>query len=257
MSTTSYFSNHSSQSRFLAISGASSSSSSAVSTSTGSAPSSAPTTSSNAPGGHVAVKRAPSKHFSTSVAAAVDKDKDKGRAVTEEDDDENAYGGGVPRSVHPLRNTWVFWFRQQRSPGNKILSYEEGIKRVAAFSSVESFWALHTHLAPPSQLTPTADYLCFMLCVFQLYLFVIHGLLSSRNLPRTIPLPGYHPFMPSFLRAISTCSSLALFRADHSRDLLTSSLVPVTNFTRAPPPFRLTPWSTTNHIPLSNNQVVT
>ncbi|KAJ6473436.1 translation initiation factor eIF 4e-like domain-containing protein [Mycena vitilis] len=160
MSTTSYFSNHSSQSRFLAISGASPSPSS-VSGTTASAPSSAPTPSSNAPGGHVAVKRAPSKHFSTSVAAAADKDKDKARVATEEDDEESAYGGGVPRSVHPLRNTWVFWFRQQRSPGNKILSYEEGIKRVAAFSSVESFWALHTHLASPSQLTPTTDYLLF------------------------------------------------------------------------------------------------
>ncbi|KAF7296337.1 Translation initiation factor eIF4e [Mycena chlorophos] len=63
--------------------------------------------------------------------------------------------------VHPLRNTWVFWFRSQRSPGNKLLSYEEGIKRIAPFSSVESFWALHTHLTPPSALTPTTDYLLF------------------------------------------------------------------------------------------------
>ncbi|KAJ6553080.1 translation initiation factor eIF 4e-like domain-containing protein, partial [Mycena capillaripes] len=58
-------------------------------------------------------------------------------------------------------HSWVFWFRQQRAPGNKLLSYEEGIKRVGAFSSVESFWALHMHLAPPSGLTPTTDYLLF------------------------------------------------------------------------------------------------
>jgi len=55
----------------------------------------------------------------------------------------------------------VFWFRQQRSPGNKIISYEEGIKKITAFSSVESFWGLWTHLNPPSALQPTTDYLLF------------------------------------------------------------------------------------------------
>ncbi|KAG9017167.1 hypothetical protein FRB90_001519 [Tulasnella sp. 427] len=61
----------------------------------------------------------------------------------------------------PLRNTWVFWFRQQRGPSNKNVNYEEGIKRVTAFSSVESFWSLHTHLNSPSSLQPTTDYLLF------------------------------------------------------------------------------------------------
>ncbi|PFH51945.1 hypothetical protein AMATHDRAFT_141381 [Amanita thiersii Skay4041] len=64
-------------------------------------------------------------------------------------------------NVHPLRNTWVFWFRQQRSPGNKALNYEEGIKKISSFSSVESFWSLWTHLSPPSALQPTTDYLVF------------------------------------------------------------------------------------------------
>jgi hypothetical protein len=59
-------------------------------------------------------------------------------------------------AVHPLRNTyvrslgrvnnvlvltfrsWVFWFRQQRTPGNKLISYEEGIKKISSFSSVSA-----------------------------------------------------------------------------------------------------------------------
>jgi translation initiation factor 4E len=74
--------------------------------------------------------------------------------------------------------SWIFWFRQQRAPGNKITSYEEGIKKISAFSSVsstllydrrsnvariqvESFWSLWTHLNPPSGLLPTTDYLLF------------------------------------------------------------------------------------------------
>ncbi|KAF8627806.1 hypothetical protein AX15_004232 [Amanita polypyramis BW_CC] len=64
-------------------------------------------------------------------------------------------------TIHPLRNTWVFWFRQQRSPGSKTLNYEEGIKKISSFSSIESFWSLWTHLSPPSALQPTTDYLVF------------------------------------------------------------------------------------------------
>ena len=62
------------------------------------------------------------------------------------------------------------------------MSYEEGIKKISAFSSVsfrsqsfrfsqknniqcleqvEQFWSLYTHLNPPSALTPTTDYLLF------------------------------------------------------------------------------------------------
>ncbi|KAG2141264.1 translation initiation factor eIF 4e-like domain-containing protein [Suillus clintonianus] len=90
-----------------------------------------------------------SRHFSTSVSHPPHEDRDRGADVP------------APLSVHPLRNTWVFWFRQQRAPGNKITNYEEGIKKIASFSSVESFWGLQTHLSPPSALVPTTDYLLF------------------------------------------------------------------------------------------------
>ncbi|CCA66769.1 related to translation initiation factor 4e [Serendipita indica DSM 11827] len=62
--------------------------------------------------------------------------------------------------IHPLRHTWVVWF-QHRAPGSKTSNYESGIKRVASFSSLETFWSLYTHLNPPSLLTPTTDYLLF------------------------------------------------------------------------------------------------
>jgi len=66
---------------------------------------------------------------------------------------------GTGRIVHPLRSTWVFWFRQHRL--GKVHNYEEGIKKITAFSSVESFWSLWTHLTPPGMLQPTTDYLLF------------------------------------------------------------------------------------------------
>ncbi|KXN92654.1 Eukaryotic translation initiation factor 4E type 2 [Leucoagaricus sp. SymC.cos] len=98
--------------------------------------------------------RAPaSKHFSTSVNNVNQADRPANAA--------SSAGNGAAAVVHPLRNTWVFWFRQQRSPGSKNVNYEEGIKKITAFSSVESFWSLWTHLAPPSALQPTTDYLLF------------------------------------------------------------------------------------------------
>lgn len=92
-----------------------------------------------------------SRHFSTSLAT---RDPEPAQA-------KHAGHSPLPATVHPLRHTWVFWYRQQRAPGNKITNYEEGIKKVASFSSVESFWSLHTHLSPPSSLIPTTDYLLF------------------------------------------------------------------------------------------------
>ncbi|KAK6971555.1 translation initiation factor eIF 4e-like domain-containing protein [Favolaschia claudopus] len=146
----SYFSNHSSNSRFLSISNSNTPlaavappPSSTATTTTAPIP---PKSSASQSAGRA---RSTSKHFSTSVEAHSEARK----AVDEEAD-------VVLASVHPLRNTWVFWF-QQRTPGNKLISYEEGIKRVASFSSVESFWSLHTHLTPPSHLLPTTDYLLF------------------------------------------------------------------------------------------------
>ncbi|KAG6910218.1 hypothetical protein DXG01_012353 [Tephrocybe rancida] len=156
-----YFSNHS-QSRFLANSSATTQTQTANTTSQ--APSSQPATPRS---------RLPSsKHFSTSVSTVVAADRSK----------ESSPNSTSPSTtaVHPLRNTyvrtlrrvkpalvlnygsrWVFWFRQQRTPGNKITSYEDGIKKISAFSSVESFWSLWTHLSPPSALLPTTDYLLF------------------------------------------------------------------------------------------------
>ncbi|KAF9031377.1 eukaryotic translation initiation factor 4E [Hymenopellis radicata] len=123
-----YFSNHS-QSRFLANS------------STPSATASNPVP----PNGRS--RLATSKHFSTSVSATGVVERS---SSTEKATSANGSSTNGSLSVHPLRNTWVYWFRQQRAPGNKIVNYEEGIKKIAAFSSVESFWSLWTHLSPPS-----------------------------------------------------------------------------------------------------------
>ncbi|KAF8637632.1 hypothetical protein AX17_002701 [Amanita inopinata Kibby_2008] len=99
-----------------------------------------------------------SKHFSTTVSTSTSVE----RAARSKESPQNPSQSLTSNSnIHPLRNTWIFWFRQQRSPGNKALNYEEGIKKISSFSSVESFWSLWTHLSAPSALQPTTDYLVF------------------------------------------------------------------------------------------------
>ncbi|RDX48165.1 eukaryotic translation initiation factor 4E class II [Lentinus brumalis] len=142
-----FFSNHS-QSRFLANSASTTAQTTATATTQ---------TAATAPPPNAARPRVPSsKHFSTFVSTATGEEKAQGK--------DKATGNGTSNGtalVHPLRNTWVFWFRQHRAPGNKITNYEEGIKKISAFSSVESFWSLWTHVHPPSSLLPTTDYLLF------------------------------------------------------------------------------------------------
>ncbi|KAK9763872.1 hypothetical protein K7432_009093 [Basidiobolus ranarum] len=62
--------------------------------------------------------------------------------------------------IHPLHYTWVFWF-MHRQPGQKILNYESAMKKIAAFSSIEDFWAVYSHLRRPHELPTISDYHLF------------------------------------------------------------------------------------------------
>lgn len=142
-----YFSNHS-QSRFL-----SNTNTANTATTTTAQP---PSSQAQNPPPMLTRPRAPSsRHFATSLSASSGDEKSQVK--------EKGAGTGVANgaaAVHPLRNTyvrtitrpervltltvafasprcrWVFWFRQQRAPGNKITNYEEGIKKISAFGSV-------------------------------------------------------------------------------------------------------------------------
>ncbi|ORZ20600.1 translation initiation factor eIF 4e-like domain-containing protein [Absidia repens] len=61
---------------------------------------------------------------------------------------------------HPLHYSWVFWF-MHRSPGSKITNYEDQMKRIATFSSIEEFWAVYSHINRPHDLPTISDYHLF------------------------------------------------------------------------------------------------
>lgn len=143
-----YFSNHS-QSRFLANSSSTTTTTTTTTTTaTTTTPAGSTASSQNISSQPTTTRpRAPSsKHFSTFVSTSDDKSSSSPKTGS-------PATNGTP-AVHPLRNTyvyfyrilsrwlllafssWVFWFRQQHTPGSKITNYEEGIKRISAFGSV-------------------------------------------------------------------------------------------------------------------------
>ncbi|EER27679.1 hypothetical protein D8B26_006225 [Coccidioides posadasii str. Silveira] len=59
---------------------------------------------------------------------------------------------------HPLKSTWVVWYRP---PTPKYSDYEKSTIALASISSVESFWAVYSHLKRPSLLPTVSDYHIF------------------------------------------------------------------------------------------------
>lgn len=59
---------------------------------------------------------------------------------------------------HPIKSTWVVWYRP---PTPKHSDYEKSTVPLAYISSVESFWAVYSHLKRPSLLPTVSDYHIF------------------------------------------------------------------------------------------------
>ncbi|EPS37747.1 hypothetical protein H072_8591 [Dactylellina haptotyla CBS 200.50] len=55
----------------------------------------------------------------------------------------------------PLRYTWIVWYR---APGTKFQDYEKSTQKIAAFSTVEEFWMIYSHLRKPRNLPHVSDY---------------------------------------------------------------------------------------------------
>ncbi|KAF0913991.1 hypothetical protein E2562_026374 [Oryza meyeriana var. granulata] len=62
----------------------------------------------------------------------------------------------VKAGLHPLRRKFVLWYTR-RTPGARSQSYEDNIKKIVDFSTVESFWVCYCHLTRPSSLPSPTD----------------------------------------------------------------------------------------------------
>lgn len=58
---------------------------------------------------------------------------------------------------HPLHNSWSLWF----SENDRQKGWQENLKKVASFSTVEDFWSLYNHIKSASELKAGWDYSLF------------------------------------------------------------------------------------------------
>jgi len=68
--------------------------------------------------------------------------------------------GGVPNEMlvkHQLQYKWVLWYCKQ----DRTKNWEECLKQVATFETVEDFWALYNHIQLASGLSWGSDYYLF------------------------------------------------------------------------------------------------
>ncbi|ESP04867.1 hypothetical protein LOTGIDRAFT_211681 [Lottia gigantea] len=61
---------------------------------------------------------------------------------------------------HPIQFNYSLWF-SKRTPGKQTTSYDQTLRFVGSFASVEQFWSYYTHLSRPSELSGHSDYHIF------------------------------------------------------------------------------------------------
>lgn len=68
----------------------------------------------------------------------------------------------APVTEHRLQYPYSLWF-SSRTPGkqNGLQSYDQNLKLVGTFSTVEKFWAIYSHLMRPSDLGSHSDFHLF------------------------------------------------------------------------------------------------
>lgn len=99
-----------------------------------------------------------SSGFDFSTKEKKDKDIDSTGDRPEQDTSAELSGSGQTSGEHPLRNSWVLYYRP---PANKFSDYEKSTTKIATLGTVEDFWTIYSHLKRPSSLPTVSDYHIF------------------------------------------------------------------------------------------------
>ncbi|XP_016382739.1 eukaryotic translation initiation factor 4E-1B isoform X1 [Sinocyclocheilus rhinocerous] len=62
-----------------------------------------------------------------------------------------------PCMKHPLQNRWGLWFYKN----DKSKMWQDNLRLITKFDTVEDFWALNNNIQPPSKLSSGCDYSMF------------------------------------------------------------------------------------------------
>ncbi|CAO2823457.1 unnamed protein product [Amaranthus hypochondriacus] len=89
-----------------------------------------------------------------------DEDLEEGEIIDEGGDTSIGNPSKSIASVHPLENSWTFWF-DNPSAKSKQAAWGSSIRSIYTFSTVEQFWSLYNNIHHPSKLVVGADFHCF------------------------------------------------------------------------------------------------
>lgn len=94
-----------------------------------------------------------------SSSAAVDDidENDNKKALISKDKLEPSLGDPEYYMKHPLQNTWALWFFKN----DRTKRWEDNLRLVTKFDTVEDFWALYNHIQLSSRLQMGCDYNLF------------------------------------------------------------------------------------------------
>jgi len=114
----------------------------------------------------------------TDVGAVVESTKQLDLSTPEEDDASSEHSNDSdaaenPRAVdrddeprssshHPLEYDWTFWYDKRPAQGKRMKgeqeSYENNLRAIGTFGTVEDFWRYYNHLVKPSKLEINSNY---------------------------------------------------------------------------------------------------
>lgn len=76
------------------------------------------------------------------------------------DDGDDA--NGEHTAIHPLEYEWTFWYDKRPAVGKRLKgeqeSYENNLRPIGSFGTVEDFWRYYNHLVKPSKLELNSNY---------------------------------------------------------------------------------------------------
>ena len=85
----------------------------------------------------------------------------------------------VPAGEHKLQYAYCLWY-SRRSLGKQasVQNYDQNLKLIGRFASVEQFWALYSHLVRPSDLQSHSDFHLFKVGIkpmWEVSFLIIHS----------------------------------------------------------------------------------
>jgi len=84
---------------------------------------------------------------------------DSDQETTQNENGNHTHSTGT---LHPLENEWSFWYDKRPAAGKRMRgeqeSYENNLREIGHFGTVEDFWRYYNHMVKPSRIETNSNY---------------------------------------------------------------------------------------------------